>query len=296
LRAEWRDGRIVVRGGESAGALTIVPVSALGLGSALVPTAGSWERAGDEARFTPRFAAVAGTEYAVVTEAGDLLATVVVPRRDQPPRTIVERIEPDVDEVPANLLRFSLTFSSSMEDGSAAGRIHLLDATGRELQGTLLEEPELWDRDRRRLSVLIEPGRIKRGLQPNLQAGPPLRDGETVTLVIDDDIRDADGLPLAQGARRTYRVGPAIRSRVDPALWDVRWPVTEGEQVVIRFDRPMDRAQTQRFIRVADDGRAIRVDTRLEDLAGNSVRRVFDRDLEDPDDAGIDDDEILLTP
>ncbi len=40
----------------------------------------------------------------------------------------------------------------------------------------------------------------------------------------------------------------------------------------------------------------LRIDTRLEDLAGNSVRRVFDRDLARPADDGIGATEIFLTP
>jgi hypothetical protein len=229
--------------------------------------------------------------------------------------------------VPANLLRFAVTFSAEMEEGSAAGHIQLLDETGVVMPGTLLEiPPELWDREHRRLTVLIEPGRIKRGLQPHEQAGPPLREGGTVTLMVEAVIRDAGGLALIEDARRTYRVGPPIRSRVDPKQWEVRWPNAPSEPLVVRFGRPLDRALVGRYVHVLDaHGRAVagrgtlneaaqrwefcptdegtdpanwtlRVDSRLEDLAGNSVRRVFDRDLERPEDDGIDASEIILTP
>ena len=96
------------------------------------------------------------------------------------PNARVESIDPDVDVLPANALRFAVSFSSEMEEGSAAGRIQLLDRYGSPLPGTLLEmPPELWDRDRRRLTVMLEPGRIKRGLQPHEQAGPPLQEGRS---------------------------------------------------------------------------------------------------------------------
>ena len=251
------------------------------------------------------------------------LASLTVPAADRPPHTVVESIDPGVDEVPANLLRFAVAFSEAMEDGSAEGRIHLVDSSGAELPGTLLDmPPELWDRDHRRLTVLLEPGRIKRGLQPNAQAGPPLREGDTVTLVVDAGLRDAGGAELARGARRSYRVGAAIRSRVDPGRWDVRWPVARTDPLVVRFDRPLDRALVLRCLRPRDaDGhplvgrteldsetrvwaftpaagvvRSLGIDTRLEDLAGNSVRRVFDRDLGDAADDGIDAPELILTP
>jgi hypothetical protein len=309
--------------------LALVPVGALSLGPDLVTTAGSWELSGEVARFTPRFAAVPGTEYAVVGrrddghEAWRELTRVSVPDANGVPVTVVESIDPGIQWVPANLLRFSVTFSSAMDEGSAAGHIHLLDETGTVMPGTLLEmPPELWDRSRRRLTVLVEPGRIKRGLQPHVQAGAPLREGSTVTLVVDSGLRDAEGSHLLAGASRTYRVRAPLRSRVDPSLWDVRWPETDNSPLVVRFDRPLDRALVRRFLRVTDrDGRSVpghssldrdalvwvftpavggdlklSVDTRLEDLAGNSVRRVFDRDLSSSADDGIAASEIILTP
>ena len=306
--------------------LAVVPGDTSILGADLVTTAGSWERVSDRARFTPRFPAVPGSLYAVIGRSDRAqewreLARVGVPASGLVPHTVVEAIDPGVDRVPANLLRFSVTFTAAMEEGSAAERIHLLDETGAELPGTLLEmPPELWDRGRRRLTVLLEPGRIKRGLQPNLQAGPPLREGGAVTFVVESGIRDSAGSPLVSGARRTYRVDAPIRSRVDPALWEVRWPDAPRDPLIVRFDRPLDRALVSRCLRVLDDqGRAVpghvssdalrwaftpeadgdprlHIDTRLEDLAGNSVRRVFDRDLLSSADDGIDAAEIVLAP
>jgi hypothetical protein len=307
--------------------LAIAPSGALTLGVDLVPTAGSWKRLGDEASFTPRFIAVPGTLYLVVErrdEGWRELARVRVPDADRAARIVVETIDPSVEEVPANLLRFSLTFSAAMDEGSAAGRIHLLDEAGAELPGALLEmPPELWDRDRRRLTVLLEPGRIKRGLQPNVLAGAPLLSGHSVTLVVDADIRDAEGSPLLRGASRTYRVGAPIRSRVDPHLWEVTWPDAVSSELVVRFDRPLDRTLVQRYVRAVDDeqrpvpGRAavdedarrwvfkptyatngihVSVDARLEDLAGNAVRRVFDRDLTGSANDELDAAAVILSP
>jgi hypothetical protein len=289
-----------------------VPVEALSLGSELVPTAGSWHREDGVACFTPRFGPVGGTRYAVVTrrDARDSwreLARVGVPSTSAHRTTVVQSIDPGGECVPANLLRFSVTFTAEMEEGSAGGHIHLRDPSGEDVPGALFSmTPEFWDRERRRLTILLEPGRIKRGLRPNLLTGPPLVEGSTVTLVVDPDLRDSSGTELAEGAHRTYRVGPAMRRRVDPARWDVRWPEPGHDQLVVRFDRPLDRALVRRCLRLVDErghpvaGRStldrdasvwvfaaarqvrngrLHIDTRLEDLAGNSVRRVFDRDL-----------------
>jgi hypothetical protein len=321
---------VVLRGPGLPAALAVVPLQALRLGRELVPTAGTWQRDQGVARFTPRFAAVPGTVFAVITrvdvaESWRELARVAVPRAAVARTTAVRSIDPGGEWVPANLLRFSVTFSAEMEEGSASGRISLRDASGADVPGALFSmTPELWDRARRRLTVLLEPGRIKRGLRPNLLAGPPLVDGSTVTLVVDPGLRDSSGTELTGGAHRTYRVGPAVRTRVDPARWDIRWPDPGHDQLVVRFDRPLDRALVQRCLSVLDErgrpvaGRAaldrdasvwtfvpagrvgnwrLEIDPRLEDLAGNSVRRVFDRDLQRADgDDRVDASSVVITP
>jgi len=231
-------------------------------------------------------------------------------------------------QVPENLLRFSVTFSAAMEEGSAAGRVHLRGADGADLPETLLPmPPELWDRARRRLTVLLEPGRIKRGLQPHVQSGPPLLEGTSVTFVVDAGLRDAAGAELIAGAERSFLVAAPVRARVDPATWDVRWSASGSDPLVVHFGRPLDRALVHRCLQVLDGhgrpvpGRAsldaasevwtftssapgdeshlkvrsLYVDSVLEDLAGNSVRRVFDRDLTRPQDAGPPVSAVVLT-
>jgi hypothetical protein len=310
--------------------LGVVPASAIALGPELVTTAGTWTLEGETALFSPRFGPVAGSAFVLVGRADVRgqpwreLARFVVPDAGHAPTTVVESIDPTVDTVPANLLRFAVTFSAEMNEGSAAGNVRLLDESGAEVLGALLDmPPELWDRGRRRLTVLLEPGRIKRGLQPNVQAGAPLHEGGSVTVVVGSGIRDAGGAALVGEARRDFRVGAPIRSRVDPASWDVRWPDVDGDPLVVLFDRSLDRALVRRHLGVVDRGGhpvsgtaildpyarrweftsveaqaatslRLRIDTRLEDLAGNSVRRVFDRDLRQREDDGIDDRELFL--
>ncbi|MDF2442080.1 MAG: hypothetical protein JWR01_283 [Subtercola sp.] len=344
LLAVWEGGGIRVSGAGLPEMLAAVPVGSLALGAGLVPMAGRWHHDGGVSVFMPRFPALAGAVYAVLGRMDARqpwveLARVGIPAAHLEHSTVVERIDPGAAEVPANLLRFSVTFSDAMEEGSAAGHLSLLGVDGVELPGVLLGmPPELWDRDRRRLTVLLEPGRIKRGLQPNMQAGPPLGEGGTVTVVVDARLRDASGASLAAPARRTYRVGAPVRSRVDPALWEVHWPAAEPGTLAqpatlaplsVRFDRPLDRALVRRCLVVVDEGGhpvpgeatldagatlwtftpapsssgrgsaalSLRIDSRLEDLAGNSVRRVFDRDLSArADNDSVAPGTVILTP
>jgi hypothetical protein len=320
---------------DPAAGLAVVPAGALGLPGGLVPMAGSWSATDGVLRFLPRLPFAHGITYVLVRSAtapGAATSWVELGRLQRPatcaPSTaVVAAINPAVAEVPQNLLRLAVTFSAAMEEGSAAGHVHLRDPAGQDLEHALLPmPPELWDMPRRRLTLLLEPGRIKRGLVPNTQLGPPLVQGTTFDLVVDAAIRDAAGGTLAADGHRAYHVGPAIRSRVDPRNWHLTWPAPHSEDaLVVVFDRPMDHALALRCLTVTDaqgdrvpgsatldEGErrwsftphpaartviaALHVDTALEDLAGNSVRRVFDRDLrveaDDPGDLA----QLVLTP
>jgi hypothetical protein len=302
--------------------LAVVPASALP--AAVVPMAGRWSAYGGAWSFVPRFPFAAGTTYAVVRRDDSAgpgaprwreVARLARPATRTPPSASVVAIHPTAPAVPENLLRVSVSFSASMDEGSAAGHVHLEDEDGREIaHGLLAMPPELWDRPRRRLTLLLEPGRIKRGLVPNTVLGTPLAHSPAVTVVVDVDLRDATGAVLVAGARRSYRVEPAVRTRVDPGRWRVAWPIAGSQEpLVVDFDRPLDHALALRCLRATDSGGrgvpghgalgpgevrwsftpaapwsdgpyALHVDAALEDLAGNSVRRVLDRDLRLPQD------------
>ena len=120
-------------------------------------------------------------------------------------------------------------------------------------------------------------------------------------------------------AERRYRVVDDERTHVDPHRWTVTPPTTgemqRGNRLTIGFDRPLDRGLASACLGVIDTGTtgeeipgtalvgpgeqswtfvpeapwrdgsyAVVVDPRLEDRAGNSVSRVFDRDLDRPED------------
>jgi hypothetical protein len=270
---------------------------------------------GDELCFVPRFPFVAGTRYAVWVD-GKVRAVLLRPSAPGAPTTQVLEIYPTAAEVPANLLRFSVQFSGPMSDGRASRHVHLLDDAGVELENALLSTDfELWDRDHTRLTVLLDPGRIKRGLPTNRAHGYPLRPGESFRLVVDDTFLDAAGRPLMQVTERRYNVGPEERRRIAPSRWTLTAPrAGTRDPLVVTFERPLDHTQLQTALQVLSrdnarvDGSAnigpgetewrwvpstpwragahhVVVDPILEDLAGNSLRRVFDRDIAGAEDA-----------
>lgn len=224
---------------------------------------------------------------------------------------------PGADEVPLNLLKLYVHFSSPMSEGWAGRSVQVRRADDDQpLSDVFLRmEPELWDPERRRLTLLLDPGRIKRGLVRHEETSYPLIEGVAVVVSVDTSFRDAAGRLLRTGFERRYAVGPAIRARLDAGTWHLRTPAAGStEPLMVEFARPLDHALLEHCLSVTDGGGATRdgigsadpgecswrfepnspwsegrysliVDPRLEDLAGNSVVRVFDRDLTHPEDA-----------
>ena len=280
-----------------------------------LPTmAGRLVRDGDDMCFVPRFAFIDGTAYTVLLE-GVAAAVLLRPQPVGPATTEVLEILPTATAVPRNLLRLYVWFSAPMSEGYAARHVRLVDDAGEAMLGALLPtEHELWDAARRRLTVLLDPARIKRGLSTHCRTGYPLRCGASFRLVVEDGFRDALGLPLRSRAERRYEVGGEERRRVEPDGWVLTVPSSHTfEPLNVVFERPLDHGLLARCLRVlGPDGRRVDgmrqvgreerswqlaprkawapgphqlvVDPVLEDLAGNSLSRVFDRDLTRPED------------
>ena len=286
------------------------------------PMAGRFFVEGPSVRFAPRFPFGDGVSYSLLVESGGdadgpEVWEIQRPSPEVSPTTEVVAIYPTATALPVNLLRVYVHFSASMSEGWAARAIRVSrDDTGETLEDVFLPpEPELWDPERKRLTMLLDPGRIKRGLVPNLEFGYPLVEGTTVRITVDPAFRDAAGQSLRAGAERRYSIGPALRSRIDPTAWQLTAPAA-GSRTPLRveFDRPLDHGLLQHCLTVQDgEGRIIEglaetgageriwsftpdspwetgehrlvVDPRLEDVAGNSPARVFGRDMTLEEDA-----------
>jgi hypothetical protein len=261
-------------------------------------------------RFVPRYRPAGGLKLRVtLVRESVIVRDFLLPADAVPPATTtVTAVYPSADTIPANHLRWYLEFSAPMREGEATGHIQLVDAGGEEVADAfLIVSEELWDPGRRRLTVLFDPGRVKRGVRQNLESGAPLVAGGNYVLRIDPAWRDGRGAPLAQGFEKRFHVVEAERSRLDPAGWSLEVPwVGTREPVTLDFGRALDKALGERLITVmAGEGRVagtvhlgpgertwrllperpwsgreyeIRVSPLLEDPAGNTVTASFDRD------------------
>jgi hypothetical protein len=227
--------------------------------------------------------------------------------------TFVIAIYPTADKLPENQLKFYIHFSAPMSRGEAYRRIHLLDVSGKEVDAPFLElGEELWDPDMRRFTLLFDPGRIKRGLKPREEVGPVLEEGKSYTLVVDRDWLNAESQPLEAEARKSFAALPPDDAPLNTQAWKIEAPrAGTSDPLVVRFDEPLDHSLLERMLwitgstgeklagTVHTDEHETRwsftpetpwkpgeyqlvADTRLEDLAGNSIGRAFDVDLVEP--------------
>jgi hypothetical protein len=272
---------------------------------------GSYDVVGDRLRFTPAFPLDQAVAYHVVFQrSGQPSLELAVPARARAttPVTRVIAVYPP-DTLLENHLRLYIHFSGPMSNRGADTAIRLLDDRGDEVKDPFLPvDVHLWNEDRTRYTLLFDPGRVKRGILPNMEQGRALARGRTYTLVVDREWRDAGGRPLVETFRRDYRVVPEL---VDPIVPD-RWRMAtvhagSREPMTVTFPRPLDHALAQRMLFVTTpDGRtldgAVDVDpaattwtftpkepwkpgdyrlralSELEDPAGNRIGRAFDYD------------------
>jgi hypothetical protein len=322
FEAEGLDAeRLVKLDQESLGNLLAVYVLEKGaekLAADLPPLLGEHHVDEDTLRFTPRFSLLAGNRYRAVLQpevvegkkvdpknAVTLDIAIASPKRTD--ATIVTQIYPSSDKLPENQLRFYLHFSQPMSKGEAYTHLKLLNQKGKAVELPFLElGEELWDASGKRLTLLIDPGRIKRGLKPREDVGPVLEAGHSYTLQVDASWKDATGEPLKAGYSKKFVVDKPVEVGIDTAAWKVEPPQPNSKQpLVVKFPGPLDHALLQRTIAVLNgSGKAVageiavtheerqwefipkqpwekgeyvlEVDKVLEDPAGNRIGRAFE--------------------
>ncbi len=280
---------------------------------------GTYRIVKDALQFLPQFPLEPGIQYRAVLrtlpgQAQDKPAPTTssfqLPTRNTTPTTFVRQIYPSSDTVPENLLKFYLHFSAPMRRGNIYEFIHLRDSDGKNIELPFLEiDEELWDTNMTRLTLFIDPGRIKRGVLPLEEIGPSLEAGKSYSLVISREWKDSVGNPLKTEFQKSFRVVEADRTPPDPAHWQFTLP-SGGTLAPLRinFTEPMDHALSQRVFTVFTEARQriegtvtlesqervwvftptqawrsgkydLVIQTTLEDLAGNNIGKPFDVDI-----------------
>jgi hypothetical protein len=295
----------------------------------LPPMLGSYQVDKDVLQFTPRFPFRPETAYRATLRLPDrepIVKDFVMADLKPAERTRVATVYPTASVLPENLLKFYLHFTGPMGRGEAYEHLKLVKvATGKVVDAPFLEiGEELWNASGTRLTLFIDPGRIKKGVKPREDLGPALQAEEEYRLLIDESWRDAAGKPLVAGFEKRFKAGPPVETEINIKEWKIQAPQAGGRGVVsVRFTRPLDHALLERTfhvngpdgkpkagqIAITDEERRwefrpdaawtpgvhrILVNTVLEDLAGNRIGKAFEVDELRPLDKVVDVESVEL--
>ena len=162
------------------------------------------------------------------------------------------------------------------------------------------------------MTLWLNPGRIKRDLIPNQEEGPPLLPGHTYEILVRPVWQDATGDSIATTFQKKFVT--IARDTLSPDIndWTIQAP-KEGtlDPLIVHSQEPLDYGVWRNALFVLDkdahkQGGAVEildndrtwrftpytkwkkgtyeivVEPRVEDMAGNNLERLFDRDLQKP--------------
>ncbi len=282
------------------------------------PIAGSYEADNKSVRFIPRFNFVEGQDYVIRVQHQSEDRGIfhkLTPFKIQPSTPVVKSevtaIYPSGDILPENVLRFYIHFSTPMKPHVAFDYIKLVDGSGNVDDAAFMKfKQELWSEDRKRLTVLMDPGRIKRNVSTNLSLGPALHEGESYELVVEGGWPAANGTEALASFSKSFSASNALRELPTPENWEITAPAIRTiDALKIKFDRPFDHQLLHKDIKVfSATGEVIQgeflignhetewrfqpdkdwvgeriyivVDSELEDVAGNNFRDLLDHSIE----------------
>lgn len=257
--------------------------------------------------FEPLIPLTGGLRYEVVVEK-ELLAEIAIPTSTGIP--VLSGIYPSQDTLPENLLKFYFVFSRPMTEGHSLQYISLLNQQGDTLPRTFLNlQPELWNAEKTILTLWLDPGRIKRDLQPNKLLGAPLTQGESYKLVVSNQWPDDRGTALEQNYTKHFAIKTRDMTSPSTSRWQLKTPQKGTVQSLeVNLNETLDYVLLQNAVRVvnnrgqpiegsiqvSDEERkwlfipltpwslseyTLQIESCLEDPAGNNLNRLFDRDI-----------------
>lgn len=270
---------------------------------------GNYKRIGDDIIFESLIPFTRGLRY-VLWLKNKRLSEITIPGLASGDNPALLAIYPSGDSLPDNLLKIYLRFSRPMREGQSQKYVSLVKNEIDTLSGVFLDlQPELWNADRTVLTLWLDPGRIKRDLQPNKRLGVPLQMGSRYQLVVSADWPDQQGATLAKTTSKTFSTVQRDSLSAIPARWTINPPqVGSVQPLEVAFGEALDYSLlTETLHLINEDGKAVsgkwqladnekrafftpsetwkadqyrvRIESRLEDLAGNNLNRPFDRDI-----------------
>jgi hypothetical protein len=279
------------------------------VGTGMVSILGEFTEGREGIFFTPVIPFTNGLQYEVFIH-NKRIGAFVIPPADQHDAPVLLRIYPSSDTLPENLLKIYLRFSQPMREGQSKNFVTLLKNGTDTVHSAFLDlQPELWDEDRTMLTLWLDPGRIKRDLQPNKILGAPLSNNIAYQIRVSSAWTGLQGLPLQETYYKNFFTTTRDSLSPTPRSWKITQPrIGTHEVLLVDFGENLDyglltetftvrknntvlagkwttgsQERTMRFLpdqKWVPGDYIIRIESRLEDLAGNNINRPFDSIIE----------------
>ena len=226
----------------------------------------------------------------------------------------VENIFPSSKEVPANILKWYIQFSSPINEANVYNHIHFIGKDGDTIPRAVLPiENALLSDDKKMLTVWIEPGRQKRNLGPNLELGTVFKPNMEYILKVSKHLRDLNGVRMKHDFEKKFLVVDKDRIRPNTKKWNTLIPKKNTRSdLIISCNESLDYGSVSDNITVLDNENSaikgswlltenerkiiftpykawkntvytIRFSSVIEDLAGNNLHRLFDEEIKTND-------------
>lgn len=271
---------------------------------------GTYSSQNNRITFIPTYALLKGKNYLARYNNGKnaIEKTFNIPRNSGTSSSSVHQVYPSIEVLPLNVLKFYIQFSDSMARGFAYDNIHFINAKGDTLKEVYLDlKEELWSPDMKRFTLLLDPGRIKRGLQSLEDLDYVFEQNGEYSLVINKNWHTADDQPMVTDFQKQFKT-TGFSEVYDSYLEITNTPVRDTQQTLkLSSKNPNDYALLQRVIEVTDasgqqvagtvllgkhelsweftpaqawksTSYQVRIESIIEDLAGNNMINPFDVD------------------
>ena len=156
----------------------------------------------------------------------------------------VLNVYPSLDSLPSNILKFYIEFSESVGSGQAYEMINILDETGKVLPADFVNlGTELWNKERTRLTMWLDPGRIKRDLLKNQTEGEVLEVSKKYTLFLDKRLVSINLNSMETDYEKSFITLESDRIKPKVSEWMLEW-IKGKNSIKILFPEAMDYGST----------------------------------------------------
>ena len=280
-------------------------------GNSTTPVLGSFALDAGKVIFSPIIPFSYGMTYELKQNDQSIFEFTVKETDEHTEKPKLLAIYPSKDTVPENLLKFYLVFSKPMQEvHSALDYIKVHNISKDEPIDIFLPlQNELWNQEHTELTLWLDPGRIKRDLIPNREKGQPLVEGNNYRISIDPIWQDAQGNNLDKAVVKELIVKERDSIKPNVHNWNLFIPkkgtndvlnikLAEAMDAMLLLEsliiRSIDQNQVSGSFVLAEQERELiftpdlewkagnyelLIDSKLEDLAGNNLNHLFDKDL-----------------